>query len=195
MLSTTLRAARPLRTPVPTLVLGSRMKASATRTPPLSRLGREGFQTTCRRTLPTRPPLQPNKIDKEFEREVAQKKLEARPDEVTSASSVRHVIESSQAPPRENPDIMVAIKGDLVSLLLVPSFAALTPSLIHNYMATGHHQRHVRAIRRPSRGICRRPCWHPSIPSHLTLHRLPLVESEHAMANGFVFPQQLHVQQ
>jgi hypothetical protein len=65
---------------------------------------------------------------------VAQKKLEARPDEVTSASSVRHVIESSQAPPPENPDIMVGIKGDLVSLLrIVPLFAAPTPPLTQTW--------------------------------------------------------------
>jgi hypothetical protein len=193
MLTTIFRAARPLRSRVPILALGNPAQASS----PPGRLGREGFHTTRCRTLATKPPLQPTKIDKEFEREVAQKKLEARPDEVTSASSVRHVIESSQAPPPENPDIMVGIKGDLVSLLrIVPLFAAPTPPLTQTWPPPiEYHQRHVRAIRRPSGGICRRPCRHPSLPSHLALHRAPLVESEHAMADGFLSPQQLHVQQ
>ncbi|KAK4154800.1 hypothetical protein C8A00DRAFT_14089 [Chaetomidium leptoderma] len=63
--------------------------------------------------MSTKPPVQPTKIDKEFERKVAQKTIQARPDEVTSESSVRHVVEESQAPPDSNPDVMVALKGDL----------------------------------------------------------------------------------
>jgi hypothetical protein len=123
MLPTTFRAARPLRSRVPVLALGNRAQASSSPPAP-GRLGRDGFHTTCRRSLPTKPPLQPTQIDKEFERQVAQKKLEARPDEVTSASSVIHVIESSQAPPKEHPDIMAGIKGDLVGLRrIVPPFA------------------------------------------------------------------------
>jgi hypothetical protein len=65
--------------------------------------------------MSTKPPLQPNKINREFEREVAQKKLEARPDEVTTSSSVRSVLESSQTPPDAEIDIMEGLRGDLVS--------------------------------------------------------------------------------
>ncbi|KAL2128478.1 hypothetical protein VTI74DRAFT_9121 [Chaetomium olivicolor] len=63
--------------------------------------------------MSTKPPLQPNKIDKEFERQVAQKTLEARPDEVTSSSTVRHVLEQSQAPAEGEPDVMEGLKSDL----------------------------------------------------------------------------------
>lgn len=53
--------------------------------------------------------------DKEFEKKVAAQKIEARPDEVSSDSSVRHVIEQSQAPP-PNPDadVLEDLKKDLV---------------------------------------------------------------------------------
>ncbi|SPQ24239.1 9422e340-088c-45bc-ae00-534184a7c0d4 [Thermothielavioides terrestris] len=63
--------------------------------------------------MSTKRPLQPNKIDREFEKEVGQRKLEARPEEVTTSSSVRRVLEGSQAPPDENPDVMVGIKSEL----------------------------------------------------------------------------------
>jgi hypothetical protein len=71
--------------------------------------------------MSTKPPLQPNKIDREYEKEVAQRKLEPRPDEVSSASTVRHVFEESQAPPESNPDIMVGLKSDLVCFPLFPA--------------------------------------------------------------------------
>ncbi|KAL2157331.1 hypothetical protein VTH06DRAFT_6269 [Thermothelomyces fergusii] len=63
----------------------------------------------------TKPPLhRNNKIDKEFEKQTAQKKLERRPEEVSSVSSVRQVFEKSQAPPpSEEPDLLVGLKGDL----------------------------------------------------------------------------------
>lgn len=53
--------------------------------------------------------------EKEFEKKVATQKIEARPDEVSSESSVRHVIEQSQAPP-PNPDadVLKDLKKDLV---------------------------------------------------------------------------------
>jgi hypothetical protein len=64
--------------------------------------------------MSTKPPLQPNKIDREFEREVGQRKLEARPDEVTTSSSVRSVLESSQTSPDADIDIMEGLRSDLV---------------------------------------------------------------------------------
>jgi hypothetical protein len=66
--------------------------------------------------MSTKPPLQPTKIDKEFEKKTAQKLLQPRPDEVTADSTVRHVIEESQAPPDSEPDVMVGLKSDLVRL-------------------------------------------------------------------------------
>lgn len=72
--------------------------------------------------MSTKPPLQQAKIDKEFEKATAQKKLEPRPDEVTVDSTVRHVIEESQAPPESQPDVMEGLKSDLVrpSALILP---------------------------------------------------------------------------
>lgn len=66
--------------------------------------------------MATKPPLQPNKIDKEFERQAGQKKLQSRPEEVTTTSSVRDVLESSQAPPPDEVDILVGVKHDLQSV-------------------------------------------------------------------------------
>jgi len=57
--------------------------------------------------------LQPNKIDREHEKELAQQELEARPEEVSTESSVRHVVESSQAPPAPDRDMTVDIKNDI----------------------------------------------------------------------------------
>ena len=64
--------------------------------------------------MSTKPPLQPTKIDKELEKKAAQRLLEPRPDEVSTESTVRHVIEESQAPPEGEPDVMVGLKSDLV---------------------------------------------------------------------------------
>lgn len=53
--------------------------------------------------------------EKEFEKKVAAQKIEARPDEVSSESSVRHVIEQSQAPPpNADADVLKDLKNDLV---------------------------------------------------------------------------------
>jgi len=60
-------------------------------------------------------PLQPTKIDKQHEKELAQQKLEARPDEVSGVSSVRPLLEESQAPkPPPDEDPLRGLKGDLV---------------------------------------------------------------------------------
>lgn len=72
------------------------------------------FYKTCRTRLSTKPPLQPNKIDREFEKEVAQRKFESRPEEVSSSSTVRSFLEESQAPPDDEQDVLAGVKSDLV---------------------------------------------------------------------------------
>ncbi|KAL2270684.1 hypothetical protein VTJ83DRAFT_55 [Remersonia thermophila] len=67
-------------------------------------------------SLATRPPLQPSKIDKDFERQAARKKLECRPEEVTTTSSVRQLVEPSQAAPSDDVDILVGVKNDMQSI-------------------------------------------------------------------------------
>ncbi|KAK3385904.1 hypothetical protein B0H63DRAFT_473805 [Podospora didyma] len=61
----------------------------------------------------TKPPVQPNTIDKKLEKELGKQKMEARPDVVSSQSSVRHVIESGQAPVKTDQDFLKDLKGDL----------------------------------------------------------------------------------
>jgi len=61
----------------------------------------------------TKPPF--DLRDKELEKKVAAQKLDVRPDEVTTDSSVRHVIENSQAPPPkdDDADVLQNLKDDL----------------------------------------------------------------------------------
>ncbi|KXX77501.1 hypothetical protein MMYC01_201634 [Madurella mycetomatis] len=133
MLSTTLRTARPSGRQVYRLAIGIQFQTQqnallTTRAlPPSNASGRSRIRPclpspslpsttlhiTRRALLSTEPPLQPNKIDKEFEKKAGEKKLDARPDEVTSSSTVRHVMEESQAPPEPQPDVMVGLKGDV----------------------------------------------------------------------------------
>ncbi|KAJ4289965.1 hypothetical protein N0V88_006766 [Collariella sp. IMI 366227] len=63
--------------------------------------------------MSTKPPVPPTKIDKEFEKAVGQKTLETRPDEVTSTSTVRTVLEGTSGPPGSQPDVSEALKDDL----------------------------------------------------------------------------------
>ncbi|KAK3306143.1 uncharacterized protein B0T15DRAFT_503125 [Chaetomium strumarium] len=120
MLSTAVRRAQPLSTRARMFAINGRAQRSA---PISSLLGLSPSPrpspapatagTYSRTTFSTKPPLQPKGIDKDFEKEVAQKKLEPRPEEVTTQSSVRHVMEQSQAPPEQTPDVMVDLKNDL----------------------------------------------------------------------------------
>lgn len=80
------------------------------------------------RAMSTKPPLQPKGINKEAEKEIAGRTLEARPEEVTTSSSVRKVLESSQAPAEENPDVMEGLKSDLVCTLPLSIYLFLPPS-------------------------------------------------------------------
>lgn len=48
----------------------------------------------------TKPFVPPTTIDREHEKELAQQKIEARPDEVSSESSVRHFLELDQDTPK-----------------------------------------------------------------------------------------------
>jgi len=79
------------------------------------------YPSLLRTQFSTKPPAPPNKIDREHEKELAQQVLEARPEEVSSQSSVRHVIESSQAPPAPDRDMTADIKNDIVSLCEFPN--------------------------------------------------------------------------
>ncbi|KAK4173864.1 hypothetical protein QBC36DRAFT_50781 [Triangularia setosa] len=61
----------------------------------------------------TKPPVQPTHIDKQHEQEIAQHKLEARPDEVSTTSSVRKAIETAQSKPGDNVDFGKDLRNDL----------------------------------------------------------------------------------
>ncbi|KAK0609949.1 hypothetical protein B0T17DRAFT_545601 [Bombardia bombarda] len=61
----------------------------------------------------SKTPLQPNKIDKDFEKEAGQKKLVSDPSKVTTQSSVRHVFEQGQAPKEPDVDMLKDLKKDL----------------------------------------------------------------------------------
>lgn len=69
--------------------------------------------------LSTKPPEQPTKIDKKYESEVAQKKIEPDPDRVSSKSTVRPFFEptdeDSQSAKRDEPDVLHSVKADIVS--------------------------------------------------------------------------------
>ncbi|KAL2261108.1 hypothetical protein VTK26DRAFT_4696 [Humicola hyalothermophila] len=89
------------------------------------------FQTV-KRTLSTKPPLQPKGIDKEAEREIAGRKLQARPEEVTTTSTVRKALETSQPEgSRPDVDVMETLKDDIdtiketIALKKVPYHASL----------------------------------------------------------------------
>ena len=62
----------------------------------------------------TKPPVQPNQRDEALEKELAKKKLEARPEEVSTESSVRHVFEPSQTTAKGTEDVLQGAKNDLV---------------------------------------------------------------------------------
>ena len=64
----------------------------------------------------TKPPLQPNKIDKEREKALGQRKLEPHPESVSSTSSVRGVFEKTEDASKESVDILKDVKADLVGL-------------------------------------------------------------------------------
>ncbi|KAL2170683.1 hypothetical protein VTG60DRAFT_4525 [Thermothelomyces hinnuleus] len=119
MIPAPLRASPGLRTIRPQTLAATglvRPSASFTRRPVpiLHPSACQNVLSVLRAVMSTKPPLRPNKIDKEFEKQVAQKKLKPRPEEVSRASSVRQVFEKSQAPPpSEEPDLMVGLRGDL----------------------------------------------------------------------------------
>ena len=70
------------------------------------------FQTS----FSSKTPLQPTPGEiKEREKKVAQQPLEARPDEVSTASSVRPLLENSQAPSKSTEeDFLKGLKSDVV---------------------------------------------------------------------------------
>lgn len=68
--------------------------------------------------LSTKPPVQPTKIDKDHEKEVAQKKMEPDPERVSSKSTVRTFFEptdeTSHSARRSEPDVLEGVKTDIV---------------------------------------------------------------------------------
>ena len=85
--------------------------------PALSRVQRSRYATI------------PDKRDVEFEKETAKKKIEARPDEVSTQSSVRHVFEEASSAgegvKKDEQDVLKGVKQDLVRLprLFLPDVA------------------------------------------------------------------------
>ncbi|KAK4095881.1 hypothetical protein N658DRAFT_459636 [Parathielavia hyrcaniae] len=125
MLSTTMRAARPPSVrAAPPAVLWSRPLRTYPSAPFEARVPSshprcsKAASSHCHfripaRTISTKPPLQPKGIDREFEKEVAQKKIPARPEEVSTTSTVRNVLESSPPQPGAQVDVMGDLKNDL----------------------------------------------------------------------------------
>ncbi len=62
----------------------------------------------------TKPPQQPTGIDKKLEKEISEKKIEARPDEVSTQSSVRHAFEGSVSSQLNEKDVTESVAADLV---------------------------------------------------------------------------------
>ena len=62
----------------------------------------------------TKPPY--DKIDAKEEKKVLEKKIEPDPESVSTASSVRHVFEGSQAPPKQEDEMMAGVKADLKTI-------------------------------------------------------------------------------
>lgn len=76
-----------------------------------------GSPLVLRSAFSSKPPLQPNQIDTQFEKELAQQKLKADPEHVSEDSSVRPFFEQDQAPPSgvQAKDTSKSLKDDLVS--------------------------------------------------------------------------------
>nr|CDP29665.1 Putative protein of unknown function [Podospora anserina S mat+] len=94
-LSTTLRAP-PIR---PSPASKSLLKHSSNSSRPQVTTQPRLLPYLIRTQYSTKPPVQPTQIDKQHEQEIAQHKLEARPDEVSTTSTVRKSIETAQSKP------------------------------------------------------------------------------------------------
>lgn len=69
--------------------------------------------TTCL-LYATKPPIEPvNKIDREAEKKMAEKIIEAHPEQVSTQSSVRRAFEGSGKSKKENDEMLGSIKDDL----------------------------------------------------------------------------------
>ena len=64
--------------------------------------------------MSTRPSLQSNKVDRTAEGEAEPGKLDPRPDEATSSSSVRQASDSNQAAVEPPGEMLTDLKNDLV---------------------------------------------------------------------------------
>ncbi|KAK4203398.1 hypothetical protein QBC40DRAFT_274707 [Triangularia verruculosa] len=108
-LSVSLRAPPVRSTPPSTSFLKHSSSSSRPQTVAQPRL----LPYILRTQYSTKPPVPPTQIDKKHEQEIAQHKLEARPDEVSATSSVRKSIETSQSRPGEDVDFGKDLRNDL----------------------------------------------------------------------------------
>ncbi|KAK3346529.1 hypothetical protein B0T25DRAFT_280170 [Lasiosphaeria hispida] len=120
-----LRTARPLLNPIINPASAAQRlafpsRASYARTAALASLSLAQHKPISRKPAPlilstcySSKPLQPNKPDSEAEKEIGKKIIEARPDEVSAESSVRHVFEESAAPKTSDGDVTRGVKNDL----------------------------------------------------------------------------------
>lgn len=76
-----------------------------------------GSPLVLRSAFSSKPPLQPNQIDTGHEKELAQQKLKADPENITEDSSVRPLFEQDQPAPSgvKAKDTSESLKDDLVS--------------------------------------------------------------------------------
>lgn len=109
-----------------------------------------------RTTFATKPPQQPTGVDKELEKEIAKKKIEARPEEVSTQSSVRHAFEGSPGSQLNEQDITTSVAADLVR-------CATTHN--NHLLPVGNLLTSIRRklSRRPSRSIPSRQSPTPSV--------------------------------
>ncbi|KAK1781447.1 hypothetical protein QBC45DRAFT_57576 [Copromyces sp. CBS 386.78] len=74
-----------------------------------------GSRLVLRSAFSSKPPLQPNQIDTQFERELAQQKLKADPEHISEDSSIRPLFEQDQPAPSgvKAKDTSESLKDDL----------------------------------------------------------------------------------
>lgn len=136
-------------------------------------------------------PIHP-KIDKKSEEEIAKKKLESRPGEVTSDSSTIHFLESSPTSPEVTKE-----REEEVSKGVVRDLVRCTP-LVASYLrgrtdsiAAAHRQGNFCPPRRTSSVPPTRSSGYHSLPGHIYCDDLPQLGPQHRVAIIICFSQTL----
>ncbi len=198
MLPSTLRAARPSRVRAQMPALRRQAQPSApftTRIPSPSRPSVAAkapcghFQIVFHTRMSTRTPLQSNKVGKTAEGDAEPGKPGPRPNKATSSSDARQALDSTQADVEPPSEMVTELKSDLVRSLSSP-----IPSLYTSHPVSEHRQGNICLVQRTPTGLRAGPCRHPSLPSHLRVHRLPLLEPQHPMAEPVDVSQSLPIQ-